>query len=150
MQIYFIYPIYTSVLALLVLALVPRQQIRRLAIYGILLGTVLDFSLIIIYGLLGLANYQNYGPFGYGMIPFFPLIAWNCYYILFFYFLPKKRWLIIMFIIVASGFNTLFSHVLQNLGIFIWHYNSLLLQIITYLSWLVLNTWVFLKVKDNE
>lgn len=39
---HFIYPIYTTILSLLAFALVPRKELRRLAIYGIFFGAVAD------------------------------------------------------------------------------------------------------------
>lgn len=80
---YLIYIIYTFTLGILAFAVVPRSEIRRLSFLGIIYGAITDFCLIIIVThLLGAGGYQNYYPFGFMGIPFFPLLAW------FFYFLP--------------------------------------------------------------
>jgi hypothetical protein len=147
---YWIYPIYTSVLAFIVLVLVPRPYIRRLAIYGIVFGGVIDLLYIIFLGNLGLLKYINFGPFGYRSIPLFPIVAWTCFYIMYFYFLPYKRWLIITFVIITSGSKVLFSNMLQNLGILQWTYQSFILQYLLYLIWTSVATYFFIKFRKDE
>jgi hypothetical protein len=120
LSVHFIYPLYSGILAIILYCLVPRKSIRRLFIYGVIFGSIIDFAAVIVFTFfLGIGGYINYGPFGFMGIPFFPLIAWCCYFILYFYFLPNKPY-VYLYPIVAALYSTLFSNILQNIGIFKW------------------------------
>ncbi len=149
MPLYFIYPIYTAFLMLIVLAVVPRKQIKKLALYGITLGAVPDLIILILLDLIDVGGYINFGPFGFMGIPFFPLLAWVVFFILFFYFLPKERLWSYIYVFLAAGYSTMFSNVLENLGIFQWNYGGLVVPYIIYLSWFSFATWYFLNYIRN-
>lgn len=78
---YFITPIYTGILAILLVATVPKKEIHRLAIYGIIFGAILDILAIIFGRVAGLYGYINYGPLGIMGIPFFAPISWTIFFI---------------------------------------------------------------------
>lgn len=147
----FIYIMYTLPLGILALALIPRSEIRRLSFWGILYGAIIDFCLIIVVThLLGAGGYKNYYPFGFMGIPFFPLLSWVCYFILYLYFLPKKKPWVTIYTIAASAYSTIFSNVLQNLGIFQWNISKLFLPFLLYLTWNSLVTWTYLKYFEGK
>ncbi len=150
MPVYFIYPIYTAVLMLIVLAVVPRRQIKKLALYGIIFGAATDVLVIVFLKLIGAGGYINIGPFGFMSIPFFPPIAWTAFFILLLHFLPEKNPWNYIYVLVAAGFSTMFSNVLGNLGIFKWNYGGLVVPYITYLSWFSFTTWYFLNDMRDE
>ncbi|GAB6137924.1 hypothetical protein [Halanaerobaculum tunisiense] len=65
MPIHFNFAIYTGVLALVLVTLIPRKTIRELIIYGIIFGAIGDFlAIFIVTHLLGWGGYINYGQFG--------------------------------------------------------------------------------------
>lgn len=74
MQTFLIYPLYTDLLAITAILLVPIQEIRKLLIYGLIFGALIDAILIFV---CFLANYINYGPFGFMDIPFLGIFHWN-------------------------------------------------------------------------
>ena len=150
MSVYFIYPIYTGILVILTYALVPRHEIRRLSIYGIMFGAVTDAVMIIVFThLLGVGGYLNYGPFGFMGIPLFPLIAWTSYFILYLHLLPKTKVWEYIFLTVAAFYCIMFSNMLQNLGIFKWNYGRLILPFIIYIGWHLAVTLVYRRILKN-
>jgi hypothetical protein len=145
-----VYPIYTTALLVVTYALVPKPDIRYLLRYGILFGFVTDTVMIILVTkIMGLGGYINFGPFNFKGIPFFPLIAWSIYYVLYLYMLPKEKPWIYIFPIAAAFFSALFSNVLQNLGIFIWNRGTVIVPLIIYLFWHIAVTWIYIKVQTQ-
>ncbi|MBO8168277.1 MAG: hypothetical protein H0Z35_03710 [Thermoanaerobacteraceae bacterium] len=145
---YFIYIVYTGILALMLIAVIPRQDIKRLAIYGIIFGAVMDGVLIVLVShILGLGGYLHYGPLGFMGIPLFPLFAWTAYFILYFYFLPEQKPFLYIYTLAAAAYSTLLSNVLENLGIFKWNYGRLLVPFIIYTLWHVAVTWAYGKLQ---
>lgn len=148
MQTFLIYPLYTGLLVIVALLLVPRQEIRKLLIFALIFGAVMDALLIKLLSFL--VEYINYGPFGFADIPFFPLLAWTAYYILYFYFLPSNKLLRFVYIFTAAFYSLLFSNLLQNLGIFTWYQGRILIPILIYSLWNIIATWGYLKLKRYE
>jgi len=147
---YFVYPIYTIVLLIITYALVPRREIRYLFRYGIIFGAVTDAVLIILVSkILDWGAYINYGPFAFKGFPFFPLIAWTAYFILYLYLLPKTKPWIYIFPISAAFYSLLFSNVLQNLGIFKWNWGTIIVPSILYLFWHIAVTWIYIKIQRD-
>jgi len=145
---HFIYPIYTSILVLMTFLLVPRKEIRRLAIYAIVFGGLFDVLAVLLFTkILGMASYINFNYFGAFGIPLFPPISWVAYYIMFLYILPyNKPWKYI-FPVVAGCFSLYFAYVLQALGIFRWNYGSPILHLfIIYLPWECSVAWIYLRL----
>lgn len=148
----FIYPIYTGVLSLLAFVLLPRKEIRRLAIYAIVFGGLFDVLAILFFtkflGMGGYINFKNFGAFG---IPIFPPIAWVAYYIMFLYILPRNKPWNYIFPVVAGCFSLYFSYVLQALGIFRWNYGSPILHLFAvYLPWECAVAWVYLRLTNED
>ena len=151
MPTYLVYPIYTTALLIATYALVPRQNIRDLLRYGILFGAITDAVMIILFTkIIGLGGYINFGPFGFKGIPFFPLIAWSAYYVLYLYMLPEEKPWVYIFPIVAAFFSLFFSNILQNLGIFVWNWGTVIIPLIIYLFWHITVTWIYIKVENHK
>lgn len=151
MPLYFIYPIYTGILGLILCAVVPKKDIQRLAVYGLISGGVLDAVVIILFThILGVGGYINYGPFGFMGMPFFPLLAWTIFFILFFYFIPEKKPWNYIFVLIAALYSVLFSNMLMNLGIFKWNYDRLIIPFLIYISWFSAVTWGFYRVAKKN
>ncbi|MBZ4687899.1 MAG: hypothetical protein PWQ96_1095 [Clostridia bacterium] len=147
---YYIYLIYTGLLALILILVVPRKEIRRLAFWGILFGAVVDaFAIILFTHLLDVGGYLNYGPLALLGMPFLPLIAWTVYYIIYFYFLPKQPPWNYIFTVTAASYSVIFSNVLSNLGIFEWNYGKIFIPFLIYISWNSLATWAYLKFIED-
>jgi len=101
---YYVYPIYTGILALIFVVLVPRNDIKHLLIYAITFGGVTNVALIGLVGkLLGVGGHINYGAFGAFGIPFFPPLAWTIWFVIFFYFLPNGLLWIVIYVLTAAS-----------------------------------------------
>jgi len=142
---YFIYLLYTGVLALIMIVLIPRKDIYRLALLGLFYGAIIDIFWILIISLVGAGGYLNYGPLGFKSIPFMPPVAWTIFFIMFLYFAPKKKPWNYLFAVVAAGYSVFFSNVLSNLGIFHWTFSKILFPFGLYLIWILFVTWSYEK-----
>ena len=140
-----IYLLYTTILAVIMIVLVPRTHIRTLALLGVFYGGILNLVVILIHKLTGAGGFQNYGPFHFLGIPFLPPIAWTVFFIIFLYLLPGKKPWNYLFAVVASCYSVFFSNVLANLGIFQWKSSPIIYPIIVYLTWFLLVTWSYTK-----
>jgi hypothetical protein len=143
---FLLYPLYTSVIALVMLAVVPRESIRRLVPFALLFGAVFDgIWLLLLGGVLGIARYINFSPFGVLGIPFFPPLAWTFFFVLYLYLLPDKSPWNYGFSVTSAIYATMFSNVLQNLQLFEWRGNRLLLPLAVYLIWMLAVTLIYQK-----
>ncbi len=148
---YFVYPIYTAAIALAVIAVVPKEEIRRLGVYAITFGGFASVVVLLIFGgLFNIVEWRNFAPFGFGSIAFFPPIAWTNYFIMFFYFLPERKPWLYLFVLFAAAYSTLFSNVLMNLEILAWYQGRVLLPFFIYISWFSIITWAYLKSNSPD
>ncbi|MGI6226263.1 MAG: hypothetical protein ACOYJ1_08430 [Peptococcales bacterium] len=106
--------------------------------------------IILLAHLIGLGGHEQYEPFGFMKIAFFPPIAWAIWFILFLYFLPYKKPWIYIYIFSAASYSVLFSNVLQNLGLFQWNMGRVIVPYITYLSWFIIATWIYMNYFVKE
>lgn len=144
----FIYPVYTGIIALALVLLVPRQEIRRLFIYGVIFGGIINVIWIGINGTFGFGGHINFGPFGIGRLAFFPPMAWALWFIMFFWFLPERTLLRVIYIVSAVAYSMVFSNVLVNMGIFEWKVHRVIYPLFMYTVWFTSATLAYLRVRD--
>ncbi len=77
MPTYMIPFIYTAIFAIILVNVVPKKEIHRLFIYGLILGGVFDIVLVEFTTLIGEFKYINYGPFGLSGIHIMAPISWQ-------------------------------------------------------------------------
>ena len=144
---YWIYPIYTGILAIALIVLVPKKNIRKLFPWGIIVGGIGDISAILLFTkLLGVGGYINFGPFGFKGIPFFPLLAWSIWFIMYFYFFPvNSTYLKYIYVFTAAAYSVIFSNILINLNIFYWNYGNIIIPFLIYISWFSVAIWIKYK-----
>ncbi|SFG11276.1 hypothetical protein SAMN05660649_00721 [Desulfotomaculum arcticum] len=142
---HFIYLIYTSVFALILIAVVPKREIRRLSIYGIIFGGIMDVFMLIMGNITGLFGWINYGPFGFLGIPIFSSISWAIYFILYFYFLPEHKPLVYVYTAGGIVFSVLYTNIVISLGVF-ESYNRVWLPLMAFILWFSTATWGFYKL----
>lgn len=150
LPLHFIYIIYTTGIGITALVLVPKRHLRELAFQSIILGGLYDVFWILLLYLLGAGGYQNYGPFGFLMIPFFPPIAWTIFFMMYLYILPKSSLGKYLFALIGAMYSTLFSNVLHNLGIFRWNYGRIVFPFMLYLVWLTSATYLYDRYMRNR
>lgn len=143
---YFIPMIYTGIFALIIVAAVPKADIRRLSIYGIIFGACFDILVLIVGKFTGVFAYINYGPFGFWNIHFFAPFAWSLFFILYFYFLPKNNIYMVIYVAAAYIFSIFFDHMIVSLGIF--ERSNQLATLIAFPIWFSTATWGFNRLNS--
>jgi len=141
--------VYTAIFAILLFALVPRNEIRRLLIYGIIFGGVFDVILLSITNFIGEFRYINYEPFGLMGIHFLAPISWSIFFVIYFYFLPEKPKYVYVYVIAAIFYSMLFCQMITKMGVLqlahgIWD------SIIPFILWFPLATWGYYRLTKGE
>lgn len=144
---YYIYLIYTTIFALILLATVPKNEIQRLSIYGIIFGGMMDILMLIFGKVTGLFAWINYGPFGFMGIPIFSNVSWAIFFIMYFYFLPKQKPFNYIFAGAGVLFSILYTNLVIDLGIF-KSYNRTWLPLIAFVGWFSIATWGHYKLNS--
>lgn len=144
MPIYYFHLIKLLIFLTLLVIVVPRAEIRRLAVYGIIFGSAYDVIGLTIGHWANLFRWTNFGPFGYNYLPLDSPIAWCAFYIIYFYLLPKQKPLLYVFPLSGIVMSMIYSRVLVNLGMFIEPY--FILRLANFTFWFCLATWGYLKL----
>jgi hypothetical protein len=141
---YLIYPTFTVIYALILLALVSRKDIHRLSLFGIVFGGIMD-CLVHSFGYItGLFAWTNYGPFGFIGVHLFGNISWSIFFILFYYFLPGSRPFQYIFVAAAVFASILYYNLLIDIGVF-YALGRFVLPFVGFTIWFSIATWGFLK-----
>ncbi|MDI6870911.1 MAG: hypothetical protein QME79_06055 [Bacillota bacterium] len=144
---------YTAIFALLVIALVPREDIRKLAIHGMVFGAIVDVLVIASGKLLGAFEYVDHGPLVWLGLPFFAPISWALFFIMYFYFLPEKRPWNYVYTALGIIYSVLFGNLLVNLGIMRYFSDQtwvrLLLALAVFTPWFAGATWGYYRLRKH-
>lgn len=142
--------IYTGIFAVVVIAVIPRNEIHRLSIYAIIFGGMFDVIVVTVANLLGAFKYINYGALGFMGIHILAPTAWTLFFILYFYFLPYKRTAYLyIYVTGAIIYSIAFCQMLYKLNIlFLAH--GLIDSIIPFVIWFPLAIWGYLKLKKKD
>jgi len=142
--------IYTFLFAAILVAVVPRKDIRRLSIYGIMFGAIGDVLVIISGKVFGLFEYVNFHPFGFMCIPFFAPISWTIYFMLYFYFMPHEKLFRYIYVASAIGYSIMFGNLLVNMNLMVYHHHRFIMPLITFSLWFILITWLYLMLTNMK
>ncbi|AET67778.1 hypothetical protein Desor_2174 [Desulfosporosinus orientis DSM 765] len=129
---------------LLLILIVPKAEIRRLAVYGIIFGSAYDVIGLTIGYFTNIFRWINFEPFGYNYLPIDSPVSWCAFYIMYFYLLPKQKPLLYAFPISGIVMSMIYSRVLVNLGMFIEP--DFLLRLANFTLWFTYATWGYLKL----
>ncbi len=144
MPIFLLHPFYAATFILLLIVIVPKKDIQRLSLFGVVLGGMMD-SIVHAFGYFtGLFSWTNFGPFGFIGVHLFANIAWTAFFIIYFYYLPRQR--PFYYISIAAGVfaSILYYNLLLDIGIFKAS-SRLILPLIGFTVWFFVATWAFLK-----
>lgn len=142
---YFLYPIFTVIFAVILLAVVPKKEIKRLSLYGIIFGGIMDSAVHYFGYLTGLFSWINYGPFGFIGVHIFSGLAWSMFFISYFYFLPHQKPLNYVYTVAGIFFATLFYNVVIDMGI-LKAVSKIWLPIFGFTFWFSVATWGYYKL----
>ena len=85
------YPTFVAVIAILILLVIPRSDLRRLIPRATVLGGVGDIVTVFIYqDLLGVIGFKNHGIWECANQHFFSPVGWTLVMVLYFYFYPDS------------------------------------------------------------
>ncbi len=140
MPIHMIPFLYASIFGVILVAVVPKKEIHRLFIYGLIFGGVFDILTVGFGNLIGEFRYINYGPFGQFGIHFMAPIAWTIFFIIYFYFLPVSKWYRYIYTIVGIYYSMLFCQLITRLGV-LELAHGLITSIIPFAIWFPIATW---------
>jgi hypothetical protein len=141
--------IYTAVLGIILVSLIPKADIRRYSFYGILFGGIFDVVFVSIANFLGEFRYINYEPFGLAGIHFIAPTAWTIFFIMYFYFIPKKKIYIYLYTLSGIRYSVLFCQTITKLGV-LKLAHGLISSIVPFALWFPIATWGFLKLTNTE
>jgi hypothetical protein len=88
---FILHPLHTLVFAGALIAIVPRKEIQRLSIFGIMFGGFMD-AIVHAFGYItGWFAWTNYGPFGFIGVHLLVIFPGASFFIFNFYFLPRIK-----------------------------------------------------------
>ncbi|MEL7565899.1 MAG: hypothetical protein AAGU27_13560 [Dehalobacterium sp.] len=148
MPIKFIPFIYTGIFILILITTVPRNKIRALSIYGIIFGAVFDIVLVSVTNFFGEFGYINYEPFGLLGIHFLAPISWSIFFTMYFYFLPKRKTYVYIYVTTAILYSIFFCQMITKLGI-LYLAHGLIDSIIPFMVWFPIATWGYYKLTGH-
>ena len=131
------------------IVVIPREVYKKFFLYGFIFGAIGDILHILIFEKgLGLFRYLNMGPFSiYGLFSFWTPIAWMFTFMLFFYFLPRKRLFLYFYIVGFAIFGYMVGLVLEGFGVFhyigLWRYAAPFFFIL----WFSGAAWAFYRIE---
>lgn len=143
---YLLHPLYMVAFATILILLVPRADIRRLSIHGIIFGGFMDVLVHSFGYVTGLFAWIEYGPFGFIGVHIFAHIAWSAFFIMYFYFLPKKNPLNYLFAGAGVFLSIIYYNLVLDLGIFIAK-SRLIFPLLGFSLWFSIATWGFYKLQ---
>ncbi|AET69142.1 hypothetical protein Desor_3664 [Desulfosporosinus orientis DSM 765] len=145
---FLVYPIFTSIFSIILIANVPKSEIRRLSIYGIIFGGMLDVIVHLFGYITGLFSWTNFGPFGFIGVHIFPNVSWSIFFILYFYFLPQQRPLNYIFIGGGIFFSIMYYNMVIDMGI-LNASSRFWLPLFGFSVWFGLATWGYYKLNGG-
>jgi hypothetical protein len=109
-----IYPVLILLVGGFILLTVPRDHLRTLLPYGVVLGGLVDFLECVVTGTLGITSFKNLWIFHAGGHPLLGHVAWAFIVVFYLYFWPKgNRYLgylyALAFALLATGFSQVVS-----------------------------------------
>jgi len=149
MPIKFVPFVYSFIFALILVLVVPKKEIRRLSIYGIIFGAVFDAVLVITAAWMGWFAYINYEPFGLFGIHIMAPISWAIFFIIYFYLLPERKVYRYIYQAAAVFYSMLFCQMITKIGV-LQLSHGIIDSIVPFVIWFPLATWGYLKLTKEK
>lgn len=142
---YFIYLIFMIGFSVILIATVPKMEILRLSIHGIIFGGIMDVLVHVFGNVTGLFAWINYGPLGVMGIPMFASISWAMFFIMYFYFIPVIKPLNYVFAGASVFFSVLYFNLMIDVGI-LKSSSRFLVPLMGFAVWFSIATWGYYKL----
>ncbi|CUH94735.1 putative membrane protein [Propionispora sp. 2/2-37] len=141
--------LYTVVFAILLVILIPREEIRRLSIYGIIFGGIFDIFVVGIANFFGEFRYINYEPFGLMGLHFMAPISWSIFFILYFHFLPRETVYVYIYTVMGIFYSMMFCQMITKLGVLSLA-RGIVDSIAPFVPWFTIATWGYIRLRERE
>jgi hypothetical protein len=123
--------------------IIPKKELRKFFVYGLIFGGAGDLLLILVMGtLLHQLKYLNMGVFNiFGIFPFWTPLAWTFTLMFFLYCLPLRKIIYYPYIICFGMFGYMVGILLQNfnlyeyIGIYKFFAPAILTGYLTFCAW---------------
>ena len=127
---------------------IPREIYKKFLLYGFIIGAMGDVISILVMSPLRLIKYSQMGPFSiYGLFSFWTPIAWMFAFMLFFYFLPRRRLFLYPYVVGFALFGYMVGLVLEGFGVFqyigFWRYVAPFF----FANWFSGAAWVYFRLE---
>ncbi len=117
----YFYIIFVAITAIGAYAIIPKQDLKKYFLYGLVFGAVGDILVYSTIHSLGLAGYLGFEELKVlNDYSIFTPITWLFAFMIFFYFLPVRPVFLIIYIAAWTALNYSVGLVMENLGLF-WH-----------------------------
>jgi len=144
LPLFLLHPLYAVTFVLVLILMVPRKEIRRLSLFGIVLGGGGDVIVHSFGYITGLFSWINYGPFGFIGIHLFSSISWSAFFIVYFYYLPRHKPFVYIYILASICASTIYYNLVLDIQIF-KALDRLIVPIAGFAVWYGVATWAFFK-----
>ncbi|HYH02864.1 MAG TPA: hypothetical protein VEC37_07165 [Bacillota bacterium] len=141
--------VYTAIFSIILVNVVPRKDIHRLFIYGLIFGGIFDVVVVSLANLIGEFKYINYEPFGLIGIHFMAPIAWTVFFIIYFYLLPDKKIYCYTYLVAAIFYSIMFCQMITKLGVLLLAH-GIFSSIAPFIIWFPVATWGYLKLTKRQ
>lgn len=140
------YLIFAGLTGLASLIIIPRSSYKKFFLYGLMFGGIGDSILASLVHFMGFLNYKNMGVTSlFGIFSFWTPITWTFYFMIFFYFLPVRRYYLVPYIIIFAALNYAVGIVMSQSGLYELVGRYKYIQPFVFLSWCSISAWVFHK-----
>lgn len=144
MPLFLLHPLYAVTFVLVLMLMVPRKEIQRLSLFGIVLGGGGDVIVHSFGYITGLFAWINYGPFGFIGVHLFSSIAWSAFFIVYFYYLPRQKPFVYIYIFASICASMIYYNLVLDLQIF-KAVDRLIVPFDGFAAWFGVATWTFFK-----
>jgi len=144
--IYFVFALLVGIITVLV---IPRKVYKHYFLYGLMFGGIGDTLTATVFRYLNLIRFKNMGVFNVlGLFSIWTPITWMFAFMLFFYFLPVRKAFLVPYILAFAGINYAIGLVMEQFGLFEFIGNYRYFAPITFITWYVVSTWVYMRNGD--
>ncbi len=124
------------------LLLIPKEQYKRYLLYGLVLGSIMDVILVVIFTYIGLIEYKNMGAFSvFGIVSAWTPVSWGLTFGIFFYFMPKRKYFLLAYVPSFAALSQIIGIVFQNYGLI--EYKGKFLLFFIFLVWYTIAAWAY-------
>ncbi len=141
------YPSFLSMVFILTVIFIPRNEYKQYLIYGLLVGGLGDVIVVgLLANILHVMWFKNLGIFNvYGQMALSPP-SWTLAVMLFLYFMPSRRSFLYPYVATWAASSVAYAVVVKNAGLYDflpWMYP--IPMYFSFLGWWSFAAWLFIK-----